>query len=124
MSQNQNLPDLESMIELCDVCHHHNPHLQTEAPSDEVLYKLADLYKVFGDPTRIRILYALSGGELCVCDIAELLGMTQSAISHQLRVLKQSSLVKFRRDGKTVYYSLADAHVATILAQGLDHVQE
>ena len=70
------------------------------------LYRLADLYKVFGDPTRIRILYALSGGELCVCDIAELLGMTQSAISHQLRVLKQSALVKFRRDGKTVYYSL------------------
>ena len=124
MSQNQNLTDLESMIELCDVCHHHHPHLPTEAPADEVLYKLADLYKVFGDPTRIRILYALSGGELCVCDIAELLGMTQSAISLQLRVLKQSSLVKFRRDGKTVYYSLADAHVAAILAQGLDHVQE
>ena len=99
-----------SEIETCDICHHH--HL------------LADLYKVFGDPTRIRILYALSGGELCVCDIAELLGMTQSAISHQLRVLKQSALVKFRRDGKTVYYSLADTHVATILAQGLDHVQE
>ena len=77
-----------------------------EAPADETLYRLADLYKVFGDPTRIRILYALSGGELCVCDIAELLGMTQSAISHQLRVLKQSALVKFRRDGKTVYYSL------------------
>ena len=107
-----------SEIETCDICHHH------QAPADETLYRLADLYKVFGDPTRIRILYALSGGELCVCDIAELLGMTQSAISHQLRVLKQSALVKFRRDGKTVYYSLADTHVATILAQGLDHVQE
>ena len=93
-------------------------------PDEEVLYRLADLFKVFGDPTRIRILYALSTGELCVCDIAQLLGMTQSAISHQLRVLKQMSLVKFRREGKTVYYSLADAHVATILAQGLDHVQE
>jgi ArsR family transcriptional regulator len=107
-----------SEIETCDICHHHHPHLPMEAPADETLYRLADLYKVFGDPTRIRILYALSGGELCVCDIAELLGMTQSAISHQLRVLKQSALVKFRRDGKTVYYSLADTHVATILAQG------
>ena len=68
-----------SEIETCDICHHHHPHLPMEAPADETLYRLADLYKVFGDPTRIRILYALSGGELCVCDIAELLGMTQSA---------------------------------------------
>lgn len=87
-------------------------------------------YTVWQTSTSVRGSYqnphsiALSGGELCVCDIAELLGMTQSAISHQLRVLKQSALVKFRRDGKTVYYSLADTHVATILAQGLDHVQE
>ncbi len=80
--------------------------------------------QVFGDPTRIRILYALSAGELCVCDIASVLNMTQSAISHQLRVLKQIKLVKFRREGKTVYYSLADAHVETILSQGLEHVQE
>ncbi|MBS6196006.1 MAG: helix-turn-helix transcriptional regulator [Clostridiales bacterium] len=114
----------EPDIELCDICHHHCVTLPGEPPADEVLYKLADLYKVFGDPTRIRILYALSAGELCVCDIADLLGMTQSAISHQLRVLKQSALVKFRRDGKTVYYSLADSHVATILIQGLNHVQE
>lgn len=82
------------------------------------------MFKVFGDPTRIRILYALSAGELCVCDIASVLNMTQSAISHQLRVLKQIKLVKFRRDGKTVYYSLADTHVETILSQGLEHVQE
>lgn len=114
----------ETQIELCDICHHHHVELPPETPSDTILYKLADLYKVFGDPTRIRILYTLSRGEFCVCDIAELLGMTQSAISHQLRVLKQSSLVKFRREGKTVYYSLSDSHVATILAQGLDHVQE
>ena len=80
--------------------------------------------KFLGDPTRIRILYALSAGELCVCDIASVLNMTQSAISHQLRVLKQIKLVKFRREGKTVYYSLADAHVETILSQGLEHVQE
>lgn len=91
---------------------------------DETLYKLAELFKVFGDPTRIRILYALSDRELCVQDIADTLAMTQSAISHQLRILKQISLVKFRRDGKTIYYSLADAHVATIMAQGLEHVCE
>ncbi|UWP61424.1 metalloregulator ArsR/SmtB family transcription factor [Ruminococcus gauvreauii] len=93
-------------------------------PAEDILYRLADLFKVFGDPTRIRILYKLSEQELCVCDIAEVLEMTQSAISHQLRILKQMSLVKFRREGKTVYYSLADDHVATILAQGLDHVEE
>ena len=121
---NQEYTPDNTYIDICDVCHHHHPTLPQNPPSDEILYKLADFYKVFGDPTRIRILYALSAGELCVCDIAELLGMTQSAISHQLRVLKQSSLVKFRRDGKTVYYSMADNHISTILAQGLDHVQE
>lgn len=92
--------------------------------SDETLYRLADLYKVFGDPTRIRILYALFQKELCVQDIADQLSMTQSAISHQLRILKQNYLVKFRREGKTIYYSLADDHVATIMDQGLEHVLE
>lgn len=120
----QTNPPSETEIEVCDICHHHHPHFPAPVPDEEVLYRLADFFKVFGDPTRIRILYALSAGELCVCDIAQLLGMTQSAISHQLRVLKQMALVKFRRDGKTVYYSLADSHVATILSQGLDHVQE
>lgn len=91
---------------------------------DETLYNLAELFKVFGDPTRIRILYTLSKEELCVQDIADRLSMTQSAISHQLRILKQMSLVKFRRDGKTIYYSLADDHVATIMNQGLEHVCE
>lgn len=90
----------------------------------ETLYDLAELFKVFGDSTRIRILYTLVREELCVQDIADALGMTQSAISHQLRILKQMSLVKFRRDGKTIYYSLADDHVATIMAQGLEHVCE
>ena len=94
------------------------------ANPDEILYQMAELFKTFGDPTRIRILTALSRQEMCVCDIAELLGMSQSAISHQLRVLKQMELVKFRREGKTVFYSLADSHVSTILAQGLDHVCE
>ena len=93
-------------------------------PSDEQLYALADLYKVFGDSTRIRILYALFEAELCVCDIADLLGMSISAISHQLRVLKQAQLVRFRRDGKTVFYSLADDHVRTILGQGMEHIEE
>ncbi|MGC2872607.1 ArsR/SmtB family transcription factor [Ihubacter sp. rT4E-8] len=91
---------------------------------NETLHSLAELFKVFGDPTRIRILYALSTEELCVQDIADKLDMSQSAISHQLRILKQMSLVKFRRDGKTIYYSLADDHVATIMAQGLEHVCE
>lgn len=91
---------------------------------DDTLYKLAELFKVFGDPTRIRILHSLSNQELCVQDIADTLSMTQSAISHQLRILKQMSLVKFRRDGKTIYYSLADEHVATIMGQGLEHVCE
>lgn len=89
---------------------------------DKKLVQLADLYKVFGDPTRIRILYVLSKQEMCVQDIADTLSMTQSAISHQLRVLKQNFLVKNRRDGKTIYYSLDDDHVAMIMAQGLEHV--
>ena len=92
-----------------------------DSSNDETLYQLADLFKVFGDPTRIRILAILSKQELCVQDIADSLSMTQSAISHQLRIL---ALVKFRRDGKTIYYSLADDHVATIMAQGLEHVCE
>lgn len=96
-----------------------------DCPTDEeTLYSLAELFKVFGDPTRIRILHTLSKEELCVQDIADKLSMTQSAISHQLRILKQSALVKFRRDGKTIYYSLADDHVATIMNQGLEHVCE
>jgi len=108
----------------CDGQHPHK-HLKKDIlPPEDTLYKLADLFKTFGDPTRIRILYTLAVGELCVCDIAETLSMTQSAISHQLRVLKQMSLVRFRREGKTVYYSLADSHVEAILAQGLDHVNE
>ncbi len=95
-----------------------------ELPDEELLYDLAELFKVFGDSTRIKILYLLFESEMCVCDIAQLLNMTVSAISHQLRVLKQSQLVRFRREGKTVFYSLADEHVSSILAQGMDHVCE
>lgn len=93
-------------------------------PDDQTLYDLSDLFKVFGDSTRIKILYVLFEAEVCVCDIAESLCMTTSAISHQLKVLKQAGLVKYRRDGKTVYYSLADDHVRTIIHQGMDHVCE
>lgn len=93
-------------------------------PQGEKLTGLAEFFRVFGDSTRIRILYALSQSELCVCDIASLLGMGQSAISHQLRILKQMRLVKYRRDGKSVMYSLADSHIETILAQGMEHIEE
>ena len=104
----------ESDVERCEYMHVH----------EEILYDLAELFKLFGDSTRIKILYVLFESEMCVCDIAQLLGMTQSAISHQLRALKQSKLVKYRREGKTVFYSLADGHVRTILDQGMEHVAE
>lgn len=93
-------------------------------PPEEELFDLAELFKVFGDSTRIRILYVLFEAEMCVCDLAQLLGMTQSAISHQLQVLKKSKLVKYRREGKTVFYSLSDGHVRVILGQGMEHVTE
>ena len=96
----------------------------SEMPDEECLYDLAELFKVFGDTTRIRILYVLFEAEMCVCDIAQILNMTQSAISHQLRVLKQARLVRNRRDGKQIYYSLADDHVRTIIGQGMDHIEE
>ncbi|MEA4895746.1 MAG: metalloregulator ArsR/SmtB family transcription factor [Oscillospiraceae bacterium] len=98
--------------------------IRTELPQDETLFNLADLFKVFGDTTRIKILYALFESELCVCAISELLGMTQSAISHQLRVLKDSKLVSSRREGKTIYYFLADDHVRSIIDQGYEHITE
>ena len=93
-------------------------------PQEEELYDLAELFKVFGDSTRIRILYVLFEREVSVSDIAECLNMTQSAISHQLRILKQNKLVKSRRDGKQMYYSLADDHVRTIMAMGREHIEE
>ena len=114
-------------VERCEYMHVHEDivaQVKQSMPDEEVLYDLAELFKIFGDSTRIKILYVLSESEMCVCDIAQLLGMTQSAISHQLRSLKQSKLVKARREGKTVFYSLADGHVRTILAQGVEHVGE
>ena len=93
-------------------------------PDEEMLYDLADLFKVFSDTTRIKILYAIMPGELRVADIAEAIGATQSAVSHQLRILKAARLVRFQRDGKNVLYSLADDHVYTVLAQGMNHICE
>ena len=93
-------------------------------PEDEYLYDLAELFKVFGDSTRIKILYALFESELCVSDIAQILNLNQSAVSHQLRILKDAKLVKFKRSGKSIFYSLDDDHVRTILSMGMDHVEE
>lgn len=93
-------------------------------PAEEEIYYLSEFYKVFGDSTRIKILYVLLNQELCVNDIAQEINMTPSSVSHQLRILKQNRLVKFRRDGKTIYYSLADHHVKNILSQGLEHIEE
>lgn len=114
-------------IEQCDFIHVHEEIIKRTMdvmPEEEQLLDLAEFFKVFGDSTRIKILYVLSQAEMCVCDIATLLQMGQSAISHQLRVLKQMRLVKFRREGKTVFYSLADGHIQTILAQGMEHIEE
>ena len=98
--------------------------LKNSPPPDEILYELAELFKVFGDSTRIRILYVLFEDELCVGDIAELLNMSQSSVSHQLRILKDAKLVKFRREGKSIFYALDDEHVYHILEMGMEHVEE
>ena len=114
-------------VECCDFIHAHEDivkKVQKEMPSEDTLYDLTELFRIFGDSTHIHILYVLFEAEMCVCDIAMLLGLTQSAVSHQLRALKNARLVKSRRDGKTVFYSLADDHVKTIIDQGLEHVSE
>lgn len=98
--------------------------VRQDLPTDELLCDLADLFKIFGDTTRVKILYALLESEMCVCAIADLLGMTQSAISHQLRILKQARLVRSRREGKTVFYALDDEHVRTVIGQGMEHIEE
>lgn len=109
----------------CNVIHEDVVNeVKDKLPKEETLYDLAELFKVFGDTTRIKIICALYEAEMCVCDLAVLLNMTQSAISHQLRTLKANRLVKFRRAGKVVYYSLDDEHIMKIFNQGLDHVSE
>ncbi|WP_295586345.1 helix-turn-helix transcriptional regulator [uncultured Oscillibacter sp.] len=114
-------------VECCDFIHAHEEiveKVRSKMPGEDTLYDLTELFRIFGDSTRVRILYVLLESEMCVCDLAALLGMTQSAISHQLRALKNARLVKARRDGKTVFYALADQHVKAILDQGLEHVSE
>jgi len=109
----------------CDVVHENVIEMvRKKMPQEEKLYDLAELFKVFGDTTRVKIISALFEAEMCVCDIAELLHMTQSAISHQLRVLRQARLVKHRKEGKVVFYSLDDEHIKTIFNQGLEHILE
>ena len=111
----------------CEFMHVHEQivdRVEKVMPDEQQLLDLSEFFKVFGDSTRIKILYVLSQSEMCVCDIATLLQMGQSAISHQLRVLKQMRLVSFRREGKTVFYSLADSHIQTILDQAMEHINE
>ena len=116
-----------AFIERCDdVCvHEERIHRVHETlPDEDTLADLAELFKVFGDSTRIRILYALFDNEICVCDLAETLSMTQSAISHQLKILKQANLVRSRREGRSIFYTLSDDHVRTIIGCGLEHIEE
>ncbi len=121
------MSDIKGNFDRCDCTVIHEEivsKVRESMPVEENLYDLAELFKVFGDTTRIKILWALAEAEMCVCDIAVLLNMTQSAISHQLRVLKQARLVRNRKDGKIVFYSLDDAHVKQIFEQGLIHINE
>ncbi len=111
----------------CEYMHIHEDlvkKVEESMPVSEELFDLAELFKVFGDSTRIKILYVLFEAEMCVCDIAQILNMTVSAISHQLRILKQARLVKFRKEGKSVFYSLADDHIKKIIDNGIEHINE
>lgn len=120
------------MAENCEIecCENEEVHeellkiVNEKLPKEEELYDLAELFKIFGDSTRIRILFVLFEAEVCVCDLAQALNMTQSAVSHQLRILKQNKLVKSRREGKSIFYSLADGHVRAIIDQGREHIEE
>lgn len=119
--------NINEQIECCDCNEIHEDLLKIvndTMPEETELYDLAELFKVFGDSTRIRILFVLFEAEVCVCELAKVLNMTQSAISHQLRILKANKLVNSRREGKSVFYSLADGHVRTIIAQGREHIEE
>lgn len=113
--------------ELCDcsIIHEETVNaVKQTMPEDEVIYDLAEFFKVFADSTRMKIIYALIENELCVCDIANIVQTTQSAISHQLRILKQAKLVKFKKVGKVVYYSLDDEHIVQIVKKGREHIEE
>ena len=115
------------MEEICEINIIHEDKVNNAKkimPQDDLIYDLAEFFKVFADSTRMKIIYALMKDELCVCDIAAVVGTTQSAISHQLRILKQSKLVKYRKDGKVVYYSLDDEHISEIVKKGREHIEE
>ncbi len=127
MHNHEHVHDHDTEVECCDALELHTDLLdkvRSTMPDELELMDLAELFKVFGDTTRIRILFVLFEAEVCVCDLADVLGMTQSAISHQLKVLKTNRLVKARREGKSVFYSLADEHVRLIIAQGREHIEE
>lgn len=118
---------IDKTIEVCGVTVIHQDavnKVKADMIEDDTFLSLSEFFKVFGDDTRLKIIYALSKCEMCVCDIAALLGMSQSAVSHQLKVLRQSRLVKYRRDGKVVYYSLDDEHISEIFKKGLKHINE
>ena len=115
------------MEDICEINTIHQDivnNVKNVMPQDDLIYDLAEFYKVFADSTRMKIIYALMEKELCVCDIAAIVGTTQSAISHQLRILKQAKLVKYKKDGKVVYYSLDDEHIAEIVKKGREHIEE
>ncbi len=115
------------MEDICEINTIHQDivnNVKNVMPQDDLIYDLAEFYKVFADSTRMKIIYALMENELCVCDIAAIVGTTQSAISHQLRILKQAKLVKYKKDGKVVYYSLDDEHIAEIVKKGREHIEE
>jgi ArsR family transcriptional regulator len=127
LQQKHSEENMENDVERCDEqCIHEDiiEKVNSELPDEEILYDLAEFYKVFADSTRIKMLYILLESEMCVCDISQILGVSQSAVSHQLRMLKQMKLVKYRREGKTVIYSLSDQHIEQILSQGLEHISE
>ena len=117
----------EKIAPLCECEEIHSDIIEkrrAEMPEENTLYDLSDFFKVLGDSTRISILFAIDGEPMCVCDIASLLGMTKSAVSHQLKILRQSDLVTYRKSGKNVYYSLADDHVRDIIEKALEHIKE
>ena len=117
-------------VNILPICEHEEHHKEAVAesrghmPEEEKIYELSDFFKILGDSTRMRILFALDGAPLCVCDLADLLGMTKSAVSHQLKILRQNGLVSYRKVGKNVYYSLADDHVRDIIEKALEHIEE
>ena len=119
------MSEREELICDCELIHEDIvDEVKKRMPADEDIYDLSDFFKVLGDSTRMKIIWALDESEMCVCDIAVLLNMTKSAISHQLRALRNANLVKFRRDGKEVYYSLKDKHVRDIYEIGMEHIKE